>query len=617
MKIYFRLLQYAKPIEKYIIPYVLFSIIGILFGLLNFTLLIPVFDILFSNNGTSALVYQEPAFHFSVQYLKDEFYYTLQQVISTYGKAGALRFVCGVLIGSVLISNFFKYMAQRIMENWRIHTVQELRSTIFNKILNLHLGYFSDQRKGDIITRVTGDVSVIQSSITNTLIVFFKEPLTLIGYFAVLFSMSAELTLFTILVIPISGFVISRLVKKLRHYANNAQAYYSNMISLLDESLGGIRVVKAFNAIGYIQKRLEGQNYEYSRNQRRIAARQQLASPVSEFLGILTIAVILIYGGGLVMQQQSALSASTFIAYIILFSQVLAPAKALTNSLGDIQHGIVSGNRVFELLDTQTEINDAAQTQALAGFKENIRFEEVHFAYGDKKVLNGVSFSIPKGKTIALVGPSGGGKTTISDLIPRFYDPKEGRVSIDGIDIRQYAQEDVRALMGVVNQEAILFNDSIFNNIAFSKPDATMEEVVAAAKVANAHQFITETENGYDTVIGDRGSKLSGGQKQRLSIARAVLKNPPILLLDEATSALDTESERLVQDALTNLMKNRTTLVIAHRLSTIQNADEILVVQKGKIVERGNHDELLTMKGGVYQRLVQLQTYHQDHQETV
>lgn len=617
MKIYFRLLQYAKPIEKYIIPYVLFSILGIIFGLLNFTLLIPVFDILFSSTGTSALVYQEPTFHFSVQYLKDEFYYTLQQVIATYGKAGALRFVCGVLIGSVLISNFFKYMAQRIMENWRIHTVQELRSTIFNKILNLHLGYFSDQRKGDIITRVTGDVSVIQNSITNTLIVFFKEPLTLIGYFAVLFSMSAELTLFTILVIPISGFVISRLVKKLRHYANNAQAYYSNMISLLDESLGGIRVVKAFNAIGYIQKRLEVQNYEYSRNQRRIAARQQLASPVSEFLGILTIAVILIYGGGLVMEQQSSLSASTFIAYIILFSQVLSPAKALTNSLGDIQHGIVSGTRVFELLDTHTEVSDAMQTQPLSTFTDSISFKDVHFSYGDKKVLNGVSLTIPKGKTIALVGPSGGGKTTISDLIPRFYDPQEGSIHIDGKDLRTYKQEDIRALMGVVNQEAILFNDTIFNNIAFSKPDATMAEVVAAAKVANAHQFISETENGYDTVIGDRGSKLSGGQKQRLSIARAVLKNPPILLLDEATSALDTESEKLVQDALNHLMKNRTTLVIAHRLSTIQNADEILVVQKGKIAERGNHDELLTMKGGVYQRLVQLQTYHQDYQESV
>lgn len=612
MNIYFRLIQYAKPIEKYAIPYILFSVLGIVFGLLNFTLLIPVFDILFSANKVE--IVSEPLFSFTISYFKQLFYFTLQEVIANYGKTGALYFVCCILVSSVLLSNLFKYLGQRIMENWRIHTVEELRSALFSKILNLHLGYFSDQRKGDIITRITGDVSVIQNTITNTLIVFFKEPLTLIGYFVVLFSMSPQLTVFTILVIPVSGIVISRLVKKLRRYANNAQTYYGNMISVLDESLGGIRVVKAFNAIEYIKDKLKHYNYQYSKNQRRIAARQQLASPISEFLGILTIATILIYGGGLVMEQEG-LSASTFIAYIILFSQVLGPAKSLTNSMGDIQHGIVSGKRIFELLDAEEEVADTNNAPAIASFNDRLEFKDVYFSYADTQVLKGVSFTLEKGKTIALVGPSGGGKSTISDLIPRFYDPEKGIISIDNVDIRNYTQDSVRALMGVVNQEAILFNDTIFNNIAFGLPDVSMEMVVAAAKVANAHQFITDSENGYDTIIGDRGNKLSGGQKQRLSIARAVLKNPPILLLDEATSALDTESERLVQEALTNLMKDRTTLVIAHRLSTIQHADEILVVQKGKIIERGSHHNLLSNSEGLYHRLLRMQELHQktDH----
>lgn len=611
MRIYLRLLQYAKPIQKYALTYVLFSLLGIVFGLLNFTLLIPVFDILFSKDTAEQIHYTvAPVFEFSGQYFKDIFYYTLQEIIALHGKTGALYFVCILLISTTLLSNLFKYLAQRMMENWRIRTVMELRSALFDKVLNLHLGYFSEQRKGDLIARITGDVSAIQGSITNTLVVFIRDPMTLIGYFAVLFSMSAQLTLFTMLIIPVSGIIISKLVKKLKRYANDAQMQFSSMLSLLDESLGGIRVVKAFNAIGYVAEKLRKQNYDYSRSLRRIAARQQLASPVSEFLGILTISTILIYGGTLVMQADSGLTASTFIAYIILFSQVLGPAKSLSNSLGDIQSGIVSGKRIFELLDTEVLIEDKQQAKALTGFERSIVFDNVSFSYDTKEVLGGISLEIPQGKTIALVGPSGGGKTTISDLIPRFYDPKEGRVLIDGHDLRDCTLSSIRELMGVVNQEAILFNDTIYNNIAFSKPHATEEEVIAAAKVANAHQFILESEKGYQTIIGDRGTKLSGGQKQRLSIARAVLKNPPILLLDEATSALDTESERLVQEALNNLMKNRTTLVIAHRLSTIKNADEILVVQKGKIVERGAHQQLLDNSNGVYHRLLRMQELH-------
>ena len=609
MKIYFRLLQYAKPLEKFAIPYFLFSILSTVFGLMNFTLLIPLLNILFKQDAAdpTLLIRTAPHFSFSGDYIKNLFYYQSNMMVENYGKMGALYFVCAVIIISVFLSNLFSYLSSRVMENLRVHTLLNLRRAVFNKVMSLDMGFFSNQRKGDIMNIITGDVGVIQGSITSTLLVFFKDPITLIGYFAVLFFYSTKLTLFTVLVIPLSGFIISKIVKRLKESASEAQNSLGSMLSHLDETLSGLRIVKAFNAITLTQDKFHNENIRYTKIIKSMARRQELASPVSEFFGVATVAWIVLYGGSLVLSNSSELSASTFVAYILIFSQVLRPAKSITNSFGTIQSGLASGEKVLKLLDTEATIVDKPNAIQLKTIEKEVSFKNVTFSYDQKIILDNVSFTIPVGKTVALVGPSGGGKSTISDLIPRFYDPQQGSISIDGIDIKDCGIASLRHLMGIVNQEAILFNDSIFNNIAFSKPNATKEEVIQAAKVANAHDFICATENGYNTFIGDRGVKLSGGQKQRLSIARAVLKNPPLMLLDEATSALDTESEKLVQDALNNLMKNRTSLVIAHRLSTIQDADLIIVIQDGKVVEQGTHQDLSKREGGLYNKLTNMQ----------
>ncbi len=609
MKIYFRLLQYAKPLEKFAIPYFLFSILSTLFGLMNFTLLIPLLNILFKQEAAdpTLLIRTAPTFAFSGDYVKNLFYYQSNMMVETYGKMGALYFVCAVIIVSVFLSNLFSYLSSRVMENLRVHTLLNLRRAVFNKVMSLDMGFFSSQRKGDIMNIITGDVGVIQASITSTLLVFFKDPITLIGYFAVLFFYSTKLTLFTVLVIPLSGFIISKIVKKLRESASEAQNSLGSMLSHLDETLSGLRIVKAFNAITLTQDKFHNENIRYTKIIKSMARRQELASPVSEFFGVSTVAWIVLYGGSLVLSNSSELSASTFVAYILIFSQVLRPAKSITNSFGTIQSGLASGEKVLKLLDTPATIVDKPNAIQLKTIEKEVAFNNVTFSYDQKIILDQVSFTIPMGKTVALVGPSGGGKSTISDLIPRFYDPQAGSITIDGVDIKDCGIASLRDLMGIVNQEAILFNDTIFNNIAFSRPNATEQEVIQAAKVANAHEFICATENGYNTYIGDRGVKLSGGQKQRLSIARAVLKNPPLMLLDEATSALDTESEKLVQDALNNLMKNRTSLVIAHRLSTIQDADIIIVIQDGKVVEQGTHQDLSRKEGGLYNKLTNMQ----------
>lgn len=607
MKVYFRLLYYARPIAKFAIPFFIFTVLSTMFSLLTFTLLIPILDILFKDQPASELIATMPEFHLGFDYLKDIFYYLLHSIIKDHGKMGALQFVCVVFLASTLLYNLFRYLAQRMMEDLRIHTLLNLRKAVFDKVMNLHLGYFSNERKGDIMSKVTADVQVVQGSITSTLIVFVKEPITLIGYLIALFTMSFNLTIFTILVIPLSGFIISKIVKKLKESAHEAQDSFSRMISTLDEALTGLRVVKAFNAVDYTKTKFHQENLRYTNIIRAMVRRQELASPVSETMGALIVIGIVMYGGSLIFANSFELEASTFVSYIALFSQILRPAKSMTGSFGSIQHGIASGERVLELIDTQPMVEDKPDAIEIKTFEKEIEFKNVHFSYGSNEVLKNVNLRIPKGKTVALVGPSGGGKSTISDLIPRFYDPSKGSISIDGYDLRDLKAESVRAMMGIVNQEALLFNDTILNNIRFGKPNASLEDVIHAAKVANAHNFIIETENEYNTVIGDRGVKLSGGQKQRLSIARAVLKNPPILLLDEATSALDTESEKLVQDALTKLMKNRTSLVIAHRLSTIHNADLILVIQNGKVIEQGNHNELIQLEGGLYSRLNSLQ----------
>ncbi len=609
MKTYFRLLSFAKPIEKFAIPYILFTLLYVFFSTMVLVLLGPLLNALFAANGPAAHVVQTgPAP--SIFHMPEMFKYYMQYYINNYGGAwGALKFVCSVIVIFVFLGNLFRYLSQRTMENLRVHTLLNLRKTVFNNVMNLHLGYFNNERKGDIISKVSSDVQVVQFSVTGTLQVIFKEPVTMIAYMVALFNISAKLTFFSLLVIPISGFIISRIVKRLKAQAIAGQQTYSNMISYLDEALSGIKIIKAFNAVDFIKGRFNKENEKYSNIARSMARRQQLASPVSETLSVSMIAGIVLYGGYLILNKRSDLDAGHFIAYIGIFSQLQRPAKAISDSFGNIHSGIAAGERVLDLIDEKPLIVDAPNAVAVTSFDNSIQFENVTFAYNEKTVLNHINVTIPKGKSVALVGPSGGGKSTLMDLIPRFNEPQQGSVLIDGKDIKTLTAESLRGLMGFVNQESILFNDTIFNNIAFAKPNATPEEVEAAAKIANAHEFIITTENGYQTNIGDRGSKLSGGQKQRICIARAVLSNPPIMLLDEATSALDTESEKLVQDALNNLMKNRTSLIIAHRLSTIQSADMIIVLDNGQVVEQGSHQELMA-KSGLYKKLIDMQTFN-------
>ncbi|MGZ3822161.1 MAG: ABC transporter ATP-binding protein, partial [Mucilaginibacter sp.] len=539
----------------------------------------------------------------------DLFKYYMNFFIVHYGPWGALQFVCVTIVVSVLLGNFFRYLSQRIMENLRIHTLLNLRKAVFNNVMDLHLGFFNNERKGDIISKVASDVQVVQFSVTGTLQVVFKEPLQLIAYMIALFVISAQLTLYSLLIIPVSAFIISRIVKRLKEQAKASQQSYGNMISYLDEALSGVKIIKAFNATGFIKNRFNDENVKYSKIIRSMARRQQLASPVSEFLGVLMVSCIVLYGGYLILNKQSgSLDAGSFIGYIALFSQIMRPAKAMSDSFSNIHSGIAAGERVLALIDEKPLINDAPNAIEVKEFKEGLHLKNVSFAYQDREVLRGINLTVPKGKTVALVGPSGGGKSTLMDLIPRFIEPQSGQILVDDKNIRDVTMQSLRGLMGIVNQETILFNDTIFNNIAFGKTNVTQAEVEEAARIANAHNFILETENGYQTNIGDRGTKLSGGQRQRICIARAVLNNPPIMLLDEATSALDTESEKLVQDALNNLMKNRTSLIIAHRLSTIQNADIIIVLENGVIVEQGNHHDLI-VNNGLYRRLIDMQTF--------
>ncbi|MFN3403730.1 MAG: ABC transporter ATP-binding protein [Cytophagaceae bacterium] len=608
MKLYFRLLKFARPIEKYAIPYVIFTLLSIIFGLLNYTLLIPVFNLLFNEKiDVPKLSETVPAFTLSFEYFQNLFYHFFYKTITEHDKLWALGYVCLVIGISILLSNIFKYFSQLILEELRINTLLNLRKTVYNRVLDLHLGFFSNEKKGEIMSKISGDVQVVQGSVTNSLIVFFREPLTIVVYFIALFKLSFSLTIFTLFFIPVSGVIIALIVKKLKQITKEAQTSMGVMLSILDESLTGLRVIKAFNATPYFQQKFHQENIKYSNSTRQMVKKNELASPVSEIMGVFVVIGILMYGGAMVLKGDNSLKPEWFVAYVAIFSQVLRPAKAMTGSFSAIQHGISAGERVLELIDVKPQIFNKDNAVSLQKFEKEITFDNVSFSYGHTEVLREISFTIPKGKTVALVGPSGGGKSTISDLIPRFYDPQKGSISIDGTDIKDCTLESLRDLMGIVNQESLLFNDTIFNNIAFAKSDASYEEVMHAAKVANAHDFIMKSENGYNTVIGDRGVKLSGGQKQRLSIARAILKNPPILILDEATSALDTESEKLVQDALNTLMKNRTTLVIAHRLSTIKSADKILVIDKGKIVESGRHEDLMNIEDGVYKKLNQTQ----------
>jgi subfamily B ATP-binding cassette protein MsbA len=520
---------------------------------------------------------------------------------------GTLYFVCSIIVVSVFLANLFTYLSGVVLAKVKAIVIKRMRMDIFSQVSKLHIGYFSNERKGDLMSKMTNDVQEVENSIVQSLRVVFREPATIILYFAVLFLMSVKLTLFTILIIPISGALIGSITRKLKKTAVQSQQSLGRIVNILDETLGGMRVIKAFNAEGFMTKKFDLETDFYADVNVNMARKNELASPISQFMGVFVVAGILVYGGSMVLSGESELSASDFITYIIIFTQVLNPAKEISRAVSSIQRGIASAERIFEVVDTESQIKSPLAPKTLEVFQKSIVFEQVRFAYQDQNVLNNISFELKAGKTIALVGPSGGGKSTLADLVPRFYDPTGGKILLDGVDLREFEIHQLRNLMGIVTQESILFNDTVFNNIAFGIENVTESQVIEAAKIANAHSFIVEMEAGYHTSIGERGSKLSGGQRQRISIARAVLKNPPILILDEATSALDSESELLVQEALTKLMSNRTTLVIAHRLSTIQHADEILVIERGEIVQRGTHSQLNQIEG-LYQKLSNIQS---------
>jgi ATP-binding cassette, subfamily B, bacterial MsbA len=608
MKTYLRILSYARPFGRFVPIYILYAFLAIVFGLLNFTLLKPLFDVIFEQVEPEAMerFRTMPSFSFSVDYFTSLFNHRFLMVSEEYGKFGTLIFVCIIIVGSVFLSNLFTYLSGVVLAKVRAVVIKEMRMDIFSQVNALHIGYFSNERKGDLMSKMTNDVQEVENTIVQSLRVVFREPVTILLYFAVLFFMSVKLTLFTILIIPISGAIIGGITKRLKKKAVQSQQSLGRIVNILDETIGGMRVIKAFNGEQFVGEKFDRETAYYSQVNVSMAKKNELASPISQFLGVSVVAGILVYGGSLVLSGESDLSASDFITYIIIFTQVLNPAKEISRAMSSIQRGIASAERIFEVIDTPSQIKSPDHPKPLSGFSQSIDFKKVSFAYEDQLVLKNIDFSLKKGKTIALVGPSGGGKSTLADLVPRFYDPSAGQILLDDTDLREFSTQDLRNLMGIVTQESILFNDTVFNNIAFGIKGATEAQVIEAAKIANAHGFISQLEKGYETNIGDRGSKLSGGQRQRLSIARAVLKNPPILILDEATSALDSESESLVQEALTKLMSNRTTLVIAHRLSTIQHADEILVIERGEIVQRGTHSELLIVEG-LYQKLSSIQ----------
>ena len=605
MHTYWRLLSFARPIRKYAIPYFFYTLFYTIFYTFTFTLIQPILQTLFSANAATTLVTTFPKFSFDTSFLQGAISYLIYKVFGAdYDTMDVLIFLSIFVILTSLLSNLFRYLGQRTMEAMRVRALQRLRNDVFTNVMKLHAGYFSNERKGDIISKISSDVQVVQFCITNTLLVAFRDPFQIIGFMIALVVASWQLTIFSILFLPIVALVIGSIVKRLRKSATQVQERFADMVSLMDESLSGIKVLKGYNAVDYTVGKFRKINALFSRISLSMAWRQQLASPVSEFLGIAAAAVLMIYGGSLVLSGD--LKASTFIMYLAIFTQITRPLRSFTDAFANINQGIAAGERVLALLDEKSEITDAPDAVEMTGLKRDIEFRDVRFSYDNQEVIRGVSFKIKKGETVALVGPSGGGKSTLSDLIPRFYDVQSGQILIDGIDIRKYTLESLRRYMGLVSQETILFNDTIENNLRLGKQDATEDEVRQAAIVANADAFIRETEHGYQTNIGDRGMKLSGGQRQRLSIARAVLKNPEILILDEATSALDTESEKLVQNALDALLQGRTSLVIAHRLSTIYNADRIIVIDHGQIVEQGTHHELMALHG-VYARLIEMQ----------
>ena len=608
-----RILHYVKPYWFSILMNIVFNVLAIVFSLFSFSMIVPFLNLLFNPDNLTTI---KPEFALDTDTMLAMLDYYVSYIILLKGQETALIFICLLLVIAFFLRNITTYFALYFMVGARAGTIQDIRNDLYKKIMILPLSFYSKHKKGDIMARITTDVQEIEVSIISYLDVFIKSPLTIAAYFAYMLGVSWRLTLFVVLLLPIGGLIIGWIGKSLKKDSLDGQNRFAGMLATIEETIGGLRIIKAFNAIGYSSEKFNEQNGLYTRVIKFVNRKRDLSSPMSEFLSSIIISIVVWFGATLILDAAKtpeavpSITAANFIAYIVVFSQIISPAKSFSQGFYSLQKGMASADRIFEILDAEEVIVEKQDALPLPDFNDSIIYNNVSFHYNNEvNVLKNINLTIPKGKMIALVGESGGGKSTLVDLLPRFYDVSEGHITIDGTDVRDFKICDVRGLMGIVSQESILFNDTVFNNIAFGLEHATRAAVIEAAKIANAHDFIMEMEDGYDTVIGDRGMNLSGGQRQRISIARAVLKNPPILILDEATSSLDTESERLVQEALAKVMTNRTSIVIAHRLSTIQNADEILVMVKGQIVERGKHEELIE-KGGVYKRLTDLQSFN-------
>ncbi len=600
-----KILIYLKPYYKNVILNFVFNLLQIIFSVFSLLMIIPFLRVLF---GQEEAVRVKPDFELSGKVFNEYLNYYLGQIVSTYEKKDALIIVSLFVILMILFKNILFYFSKFVMVPVRNGVIRDMRNAIYKKITELPFSFFSEERKGDIMSKMTNDLKEIEWTIMTSIEMLIRNPLTILIYLLTLIMMSPQLTLFVLILIPLSGLIIGTIGRSLRKSSAKAQEQIGVLLSKIEETLSGLRIVKAFTAEKFVYDNFVAFNEEYNKTMNKVYRKNYLASPVSEFLGVLLVTGIMYYGGSLVLDKESALSPEAFIAYIAVFSQIITPAKAFSQAIYNVQKGAVSIDRINDILNAENIVNEIENPVVLKTFEKEIEFKNVSFAYENIKVLKNINLKVQKGQTIALVGQSGSGKSTLVDLIPRFYDVLEGEISIDGVNIKNCKISALRNLMGNVNQEPILFNDSVKNNISFGTTEAEDEEIRNAAKIANAHEFIIKSEKGYETNIGDGGTKLSGGQRQRLSIARAVLKNPPIMILDEATSSLDTESEKAVQDALDKLMQNRTSIVIAHRLSTIKNADLICVLNKGEIIERGTHEELIKL-GGSYKKLYDLQIF--------
>lgn len=606
MKRFERILFYLRSQRKNIVLYVLFNLLSIAFSLISLVMLAPFLGLLFAKEK---LITTKPTLRFPqdgadavLAHLK----YYLSVLIQEQGEVYALGAICIVIIVAIFFKNAFTYLSFRVLAPMRNYVMTKLRSDLYAKILQLPIGFFTEQKKGDIISRMSNDANEIEWSVMSTLEGLIRDPLNILIILSVLVYISPVLSVFLLVLLPLTGFIIGRVSRSLKKQSTASAEELGSLMSILDETLGGLRVIKAFNAEKILRNRFFSTNNNLNHIRNKMNFRKDLASPMSEFMGVMVLSCILWFGGRLVLNNEAGLEATGFINYIVIFTQIINPAKSLSTAFYNAQRGSAAIQRIEEILQAPILVTDEPDAKDLTSFNHSIEFKNVNFSYNETPILKNINLKIEKGKTIALVGSSGAGKSSLADLIPRFHDVTSGEILIDGINIKNYSLHSIRALMGIVTQEPILFNDTIAGNIALGVDNAGQNDIEQAAKVANALDFIKKKENGFDTNIGDRGSKLSGGERQRVTIARAVLKNPPILILDEATSSLDTESERLVQDAINNMMQNRTSIVIAHRLSTIRHANEIIVLQKGEIAERGTHDELLA-KGGIYKKLVDMQ----------